>query len=85
MAVTARVTRAPVLTVKVSGAGLQQPSSSSLTIKGTAQQNRLDTLADVDASTEVDGGFLTYDAALDKYVIRRFSLDPATVLDGGTF
>ena len=76
--------RSPVITVKVStGGGLQQ-TSTPLTIKNL-QSNRLDTLADVDASSEVDGGFLVYDAPSDKYVIRQFTLDPAVVLDGGSF
>lgn len=85
MALTATVARSPVLTVKVSPTGGLQQTSAALTIQSISKANRLDTLADVDASGEVDGGFLTYDAATDKYVIRRFQLDPAIVLDGGSF
>lgn len=85
MALTATVARSPVLTVKVStGGGLQQ-TAAPLTIQNISKSNRLDTLADVDASSEIDGGFLVYDAPSDKYVIRQFALDPAVVLDGGSF
>ena len=85
MALTATVARSPVLTVKVStGGGLQQ-TSAPLTIQSISKANRLDTLADVDASGEVDGGFLVYDGPSDKYVIRQFTLDPSIVLDGGSF
>ena len=85
MALTATVARSPVLTVKVSPTGVLQQTSAALTIQSISKTNRLDTLADVDASGEVDGGFLVYDGALDKYVIRQFTLDPSVVLDGGSF
>lgn len=48
--------------------------------------NRLDGLADVVATTEVDGGVPVYDAATDKYVIKRIDANVTiTDIDGGFF
>jgi hypothetical protein len=47
---------------------------------------RLDKLYDVDASDEISGATLVYDALLDKYVVQKLDLaDVIGDLDGGTF
>jgi len=89
MSIVAKIAPNPVVTVRVTGSGLQQ-TATPITIKNIKNSNRLDQLSDVDASGEIDGGFLVYDAASDKYVVRQFelaatALDPAVVLDGGDF
>jgi len=47
---------------------------------------RLDQLSDVDATTEVNNGVLTYDGNRDKYVIKSITFEEiAGDLDGGSF
>lgn len=47
---------------------------------------RLDQLSDVDATTEVNNGVLTYDGNRDKYVIKTITFQEiAGDLDGGSF
>jgi hypothetical protein len=46
--------------------------------------DRLDHLKDVDASTELDGATLIYDAANDKYVVRKIDFGNVS-LNGGDF
>jgi hypothetical protein len=46
--------------------------------------DRLDHLKDVDATTELDGSTLIYDAANDKYVVRKIDFGDVG-LDGGDF
>lgn len=46
--------------------------------------SRLDHLTDVDATHEVDGSTLIYDAATDKYVVRKIDFGDVG-LDGGNF
>ena len=47
---------------------------------------RLDALNDVDATGEVSGATLVYDAGNDKYIVQKLDLTNVTGnLDGGTF
>ena len=47
---------------------------------------RLDKLTDVDATAETDKATLVYDAANDKYVVKKLDFGDLTGdLDGGTF
>jgi hypothetical protein len=47
---------------------------------------RLDQLSDVDATTEVNNGVLTYDGNRDKYVIKTITFEEIVGdLDGGSF
>lgn len=46
--------------------------------------DRLDHLKDVDATTELDGSTLIYDANTDKYVVRKIDFGDVG-LDGGNF
>ena len=82
MSIVATIAPNPVVTVRVTGSGLQQ-TATPITIKTIKNSNRLDQLSDVDATTEVNGGFLTYDAVSDKYVVS--ARDTALNLDGGSF
>ena len=53
------------------------------TLGGTS---RLDHLQDVVANTEVEGATLVYDAASDKYIVKKLDLSDVTGnLDGGEF
>jgi len=47
---------------------------------------RLDQLSDVDATTEVNNGVLTYDGNRDKYIVKTITFQEiAGDLDGGSF
>lgn len=47
---------------------------------------RLDQLSDVDASTEINNGVLTYDGNRDKYIVKTITFNEiAGDLDGGSF
>jgi hypothetical protein len=56
-------------------------NNPTLTTNGV---DRLDHLKDVDATTELDGSTLIYDAATDKYVVRKINFGDVA-LDGGGF
>lgn len=63
-----------------------------ITIKNTlgfsTQSNRLDKLNDVVEASPTEGDTLVYDAANDKYVVKKLALseiDIDVALDGGTF
>lgn len=65
-------------------------SVNPVTIKSIAAVNsgasRLDQLADVVATNEVDKSTLIYDSVTDKYVVKPLIFDDITGnLDGGTF
>ena len=52
----------------------------------TSGITRLDNLNDVDATGEVTGATLVYDATNDKYIVQKLDLTNVTGnLDGGTF
>jgi hypothetical protein len=80
-----RTTKTAQIKVSVSNTG-QMVSGSPVTVKSTDGSQRLDTLRDVDASNEIDGGVLTYDEETDKYVTRPLN-DGVNdgEIDGGTF
>jgi hypothetical protein len=62
--------------------GLLQPTGSPITVGSQIVQSgtSLEGLSDVVIGTPSDGDVLTYDADLDKYVLKAISL-----IDGGTF
>lgn len=73
--------RTPFVRVKLNTSG-----QSPITIQSSINKNRLDTLVDVVASDEVDGGTLVYDSSNDKYIVRKLTLrDVEAELDGGEF
>lgn len=47
---------------------------------------RLDKMTDVDATGEINGATLVYEATTDKYIVKKLDLaDVIGDLDGGTF
>ena len=55
-------------------------------LTSSASNSRLDHLQDVNASHEIDGATLVYDAGNDTYVVKLLDLAEVTgVLDGGNF
>jgi hypothetical protein len=64
-------------------------TSTPVTLKNTGVSSgitRLDKLNDVDATGEVSGATLVYDATNDKYIVKKLDLTNVTGnLDGGTF
>ena len=57
---------------------------------GVGGVTRLDQLSDVDATTEVNNGVLTYDGTRDKYIIKTITFEEISGeyggdLDGGNF
>ena len=67
-------------------------SSTPVTIKNTptltaaATAGRIDSLSDVVSTGETDGATLVYEAASDKYVVKKLDLSNVSGdLDGGTF
>lgn len=68
-------------------------SSVPVTLRNTStvgSVTRLDQLSDVDASTEVNNGVLTYDGNRDKYIIKQITFEEISGeyggdLDGGNF
>lgn len=52
-------------------------NTQTVTIYGP---NRLDSLEDVVANTELDGGVLVYDATIDKYVVEVLSANQVPVV-----
>jgi len=65
-------------------------TSTPVILKNTGMSSgastRLDTLNDVDATGEVSGATLVYDATNDKYIVQKLDLTNVTGnLDGGTF
>lgn len=64
-------------------------TSVPVTLKNTpigTGVTRLDQLSDVEASTEVNNGVLTYYAPQDKYIVKLISFeDISGDLDGGSF
>lgn len=66
-------------------------TGTPVTLKsGVGGITRLDQLSDVDATTEVNNGVLTYDGTRDKYVIKTITFEEisgeyAGDLDGGNF
>lgn len=64
-------------------------TTTPVTLKNTGVTSgitRLDTLNDVDATGEVSGATLVYDATNDKYIVQKLDLTNVTGnLDGGTF
>lgn len=73
----------------------QLRSTEAVTVSGMpVTANRLDTLGDVNATTEVEGGVPRYDVETDRYVVEKLGFsditgDPGdleiTEIDGGTF
>ena len=56
------------------------------TLTTTGASTRLDSLLDVNPLGETDGATLVYDAAEDKYIVKKLDLaDVNGDLDGGTF
>jgi hypothetical protein len=64
-------------------------TSTPVILKNTGVSSnitRLDALNDVDATGEVSGATLVYDAGTDKYIVQKLDLTNVTGnLDGGTF
>lgn len=64
-------------------------SRNPVTLRNTSAASgitRLDQLSDVDATTEINNGVLTYDSNTDKYIIRQISFEEVVGdLDGGDF
>ena len=64
-------------------------TTTPVTLKNTGISSnitRLDALNDVDATGEVSGATLVYDAGNDKYIVQKLDLTNDTGnLDGGTF
>ena len=64
-------------------------TTTPVTLKNTGISSnitRLDALNDVDATGEVSGATLVYDAGNDKYIVQKLDLTNVTGnLDGGTF
>jgi hypothetical protein len=64
-------------------------TSTPVILKNTGVSSnitRLDALNDVDATGEVSGATLVYDAGNDKYIVQKLDLTNVTGnLDGGTF
>lgn len=55
-------------------------------LSSAAASPRLDHLQDVNASEEVDGATLVYDAENDTYIVKLLDLSEVTgILDGGNF
>lgn len=58
----------------------------NITTLSNSPSTRLDSLVDVNATNEIEGATLVYDAATDKYVVKQLELkDISGDLDGGTF
>jgi hypothetical protein len=56
------------------------------TLSGIGTSVRLDHLQDVVATAETDGATLVYEAATDKYIVKKLDLgDVNGTLDGGEF
>ena len=61
-------------------------STAGAILSNPTMSTRLDRLRDVDASNEVDGAALVYNAALDKYVVTFVDLKHVKgSFEGGTF
>ena len=83
--------RSPTIGVKINGNTGSIQSTTPVTIQtqlaaGGTSVNRLDQLTDVTEIAPETGDTLVYNAATDKYVVSRLSLENvAGDLDGGTF
>lgn len=72
----------PVISVKAQNGIISQNPASSLTLVNQGSQNSLSGLSDIVPGP--NGGILTYDSNLNKYVV--LSLDQTnTTLNGGEF
>ena len=70
--------------VTLSSGGMIQ-SGTPVTLK-TINNNRLDTLIDVEEISPANGQTLVYRSSDDKYVVQQISLENVSgALDGGTF
>ena len=70
------------------GATLKSPTSVTLNAITplTPAEGRLDELIDVNATNEIDGASLVYDANSDVYIVKKLDFDEIEgELDGGTF
>jgi hypothetical protein len=85
MAIAVKVqTGIPVITVKQINTGLQ--ATNPVAISTTLNVNKLENLADVDASNKQDGDALIYHANTHNYVVEKVNLGNAVGnLDGGVF
>ena len=85
MAIAIKVqTGIPVITVKQINTGLQ--ATNPVTVATSLSVNKLENLADVDASNKQDGDALIYHANTHNYVIEKVNLGNAVGnLDGGVF
>ena len=85
MAIAVKVqTGIPVITVKQINTGLQ--ATNPVTVATSLSVNKLENLADVDASNKQDGDALIYHANTHNYVIEKVNLGNAVGnLDGGVF
>ena len=85
MAIAVKVqTGIPVITVKQINTGLQ--ATNPVTVATSLSVNKLENLADVDASNKQDGDALIYHANTHNYVVEKVNLGNAVGnLDGGVF
>mgnify|MGYP003332950436 FL=1 len=85
MAIAVKVqTGIPIITVKQINTGLQ--ATNPVTVATSLSVNKLENLADVDASNKQDGDALIYHANTHNYVIEKVNLGNAVGnLDGGVF
>ena len=85
MAIAVKVqTGIPIITVKQINTGLQ--ATNPVTVATSLSVNKLENLADVDASNKQDGDALIYHANTHNYVVEKVNLGNAVGnLDGGVF
>ena len=85
MAIAVKVqTGIPIITVKQINTGLQ--ATNPVTVATSISVNKLENLADVDASNKQDGDALIYHANTHNYVVEKVNLGNAVGnLDGGVF
>lgn len=87
MTITATIKRrSPKVGVKLNSNTGSIQTTTPVTIQTNVAKNRIDTLADVNASNEANGATLVYDSTNDTYVVQQLNFsDLAGDLDGGTF